>query len=137
MKKRMFIRGCIALGLAAIPAYAQGGGVEARIPFQFSVNGKTLPAGEYKLTANANLIQIEDAQGKPVARARADYASGRTVGATGEIIFHCYRDVCLLAEIWSPVKGDSRKLSTTQTEARLAKEDTGKYFAVIGKQRQR
>jgi hypothetical protein len=132
MNKRILISICAALGLAAVPVYAQGGGVEARIPFKFSVNGKTLPAGEYTMTSNANLVQIQDSDGKPVALARADYASGRTVGQNGQIVFHCYRDLCLLAEIWSPVQGDGRKLTTSQTEAKLAREETGKYFVVLG-----
>jgi len=132
MKKRILVSICMVLGLAAVPSYAQGGGVAAKIPFKFAVSGKILPAGEYTMTSNGHLVQIQDAQGKPVALARADYVSGRTVGASGEIFFHCYRDLCLLAEIWSPVKGDGRKLDTSQTEARLAKEETGKYFAVIG-----
>jgi hypothetical protein len=134
MNKRniMLVSFCIALGLGAAPAYAQDGGVKAKIPFKFAVSGKVLAAGEYTMTTNGNLVQIQDAQGKPVALARAEYASGRAVRGNGEIIFHCYRDLCLLAEIWPAIQGHGRKLATSQTEARLAKEDAGKYFAVLG-----
>jgi hypothetical protein len=134
MKKQILVSICVVLGLAAVPAHAQGSGVEAKIPFEFTVNGKVLPAGKYTMTSNAHLVQILDAQGKPVALARADYESGRSAGQNGEIIFHCYGDVCLLAEIWSPIKGDGRKLATSQTEADLAKKETGKYFAILGEQ---
>jgi len=134
MKKRILLGICMILGLTAIPSYAQGGGVAARIPFKFAVSGNMLPAGEYTITSNGHLVRIQDAQGKLVALASADYLSGRTVAGSGEIIFHCYRDLCLLAEIWSPVKGDGRKLAISQTEAQLAKEETGKYFAVLGEQ---
>jgi len=134
MKKRILVAMCMMLGLAALPSYAQGGGVAAQIPFKFVVSGKTLPGGEYTVTSNGPLVQIQDAQGKPVALARAEYVSGRVVGGGGEIIFHCYQDLCLLAEIWSPVKGDGRKLAISQAEAQLAKEETGRYFAVLGKQ---
>jgi len=96
------------------------------------VSGKILPAGEYTMTANAHLVKIQDGHGKPVALVLADYVSGGAGSGSGEIIFHCYRDLCLLAEIWSPVKGDGRKLATTRAEAELAKEETGKYFAVLG-----
>jgi hypothetical protein len=132
MKKRILVGMCMVLGLAAVLSYAQGGGVAAKIPFKFAVSGKILPAGEYTITSNGHLVQIQDAQGKLVALASADYLSGRTVAGGGEIIFHCYRDLCLLAEIWSPVKGDGRELATSQTEAKLAKEETGRYFAVLG-----
>ena len=132
MKKQTLICICLALALAAVPMHAQGGGVRANIPFRFAVSGKTLPAGEYTMTANAHLVKIQDAHGRPVALVLAEYVSGRSVGGNGEIIFHCYRDLCLLSEIWSPVKGEGRKLETSRTEAELAKEEAGKYFAVLG-----
>ena len=133
----MLVSFCIALGLGAAPAYAQDGGVRAKIPFEFAVSGKILPAGEYTMTSNGHLVQILDAQGKPVALARVDYASGRSVRGSGEIIFHCYRDLCLLAEIWPLIQGDGRKLATSQIEARLANEETGRYFAVLGERPQK
>jgi hypothetical protein len=132
VKKQILMTICLALGLAAAPAYAQGGGVRAKVPFKFTVNGKILPAGEYTMTANAHLLKIQDDHGRAVAIVLADYISESSAGETGEIIFHCYQDLCLLAEVWSPVKGDGRKLDTSRTEAVLAKEETAKYFAVLG-----
>lgn len=132
MKKQILMTICLAFALAALPAYAQSGGVRAKVPFRFTVNGKILPAGEYTMTANAHLLKIQDDHGRPVAIVLADYISGGSPGENGEIIFHCYRDLCLLSEIWSPVKGDGRKLDTSRREAELAKEETAKYFAVLG-----
>ena len=132
MKKQILISLCLTLGLAVVPAHSQSGGVEAKVPFKFAVNGKILPAGEYTMTSNAHLVKIQDANGRPVALALADYISGGASGENGQIIFHCYRDLCLLSEIWSPVKGDGRKLDTSRAEAKLAKEETWKYFAVLG-----
>ncbi len=123
---------CLALGLSAVPAFAQSGGVRAKVPFPFAVSGKILPAGEYTMTSNAHLVKIQDAHGKPVAIVLADYSSGGSAGKNGQIIFHCYRNLCLLSEVWSPVKGDGRKLDTSRTEAKLAKEENWKYFAVLG-----
>jgi len=132
MKKLTLMTICLALSLTVVPASAQGGGVRGNVPFKFIVNGKVLPAGEYTMTSNAHLVKIQDAHGRPVALVLADYISSPSAGPEGEIIFHCYRDLCLLAEIWSPVKGDGRKLNTTQTEAKLAKHEPRQYFAVLG-----
>lgn len=132
MKKLTLMTICLGLGLTTLPAYAQGGGVRANVPFKFAVNGKILPAGEYTMTSNAHLVKIQDAHSRPVALVLADYISGTSAGPDGEIIFHCYRDLCLLAEIWSPVKGDGRKLDTSRTEARLARREPRQYFAVLG-----
>ncbi len=132
MKNATLLSVCLAFGLAVAPAFAQSGGVRANVPFKFAVSGKILPAGEYTMTSNAHLVKIQDAHGKPVAIVLADYTSGGSGGQNGQIIFHCYRNLCLLSEVWSPVKGDGRKLDTSRTEAELAKQETGKYFAVLG-----
>jgi len=135
MKKQTLIGLCglyLALGLAVIPASAQSGGVRARIPFNFVVNGRILPAGEYTMSANAHLVKIQGADHRVMALVLADYASGHSAGNSGEIIFHCYGDFCLLSEIWSPVKSDGRKLDISRTEAELKTQETRKYFAVLG-----
>ena len=132
MKKQTLISLCLALGLTVVPAYAQNGGVRAKVPFKFVVGRKILPAGEYTMTANARLVTVQDGSGKPVALAWGDYTSGGSDKGNGQIIFHCYRDRCLLAEIWPSVKGYARKLDTSRPEAELAKEERGRYFAVLG-----
>jgi hypothetical protein len=134
MKNQTLISLCLALGLAVVPAFAQSGGVRAKVPFKFAVSGKILPAGEYTMTSNAHLLKIQDAHGKPVAIVLADYTSGGSAGKNGQIIFHCYRNLCLLSEVWSPVKGDGRKLDTSRTEAELVKEEAEKYFAILGEE---
>jgi hypothetical protein len=108
----------VAIGLAVGPAYAQRGGVQAKIPFNFAVSGKTFPAGEYT--------------GRLIAMVLANNISGRSARANGQIIFHCYRDRCFLSELWSPTQENGRQLLTSRTEADLAKEERGKYFAVVG-----
>ncbi len=42
---------CLAIGLAVVPAHSQRGGVQANIPCNFAVAGKTFPAGEYMMIA--------------------------------------------------------------------------------------
>jgi hypothetical protein len=88
---------CMAIGLAVVSAHAQRGGIQAKVPFNFAVSGKTFPAGKYTM-----------------------------------IIFHCYNDRCFLSELWSPAQEKGRQLLTSRTEANLAKEERGKYFAVLG-----
>ena len=123
---------CVAFGLAVGPAYAQRGGIQAKIPFNFAVSGKTFPAGEYKMVAASQQVRIEDAKGRVIAMVLANDISGRSAGANGQIIFHCYRDRCFLSELWSPTQENGRQLLTSRTEADLAKEEREKYFAVVG-----
>lgn len=139
MKKQMFFVAslCSAIALTVIPVNAQAGGVQSHIPFKFSVSGKTLPAGEYTMIESSNQVRIQDAHGRMVAMVLANDVSGRSAGDNGQIIFHCYRDYCFLSEVWAPTELDGRQLLTSGTEAGLAKEETAKYFALVGEKPQK
>ena len=134
MKKQTLIVAslCLVLGLALAPAYAQAGGVHAKVPFNFVAFGKTFPAGEYTMIPSSNQIKIRNADGRVVAMVLATPGPGRSDGANGEIVFHCYRDRCFLAEVWSPARENGRQVPTSRTEAELATEEHGKDFAVLG-----
>jgi hypothetical protein len=123
----------VAIGLAASSANAQTGGIEANIPFTFVAAGKTFPAGEYTMIATSNQINIEDAQRKPIALVMANQVSRHGAGAIGRIVFHCYGDRCFLRELWSSTEQNGRQLLTSRMETQLEKEETGKYFAILGK----
>lgn len=138
MKKQMFFIASLysAIALTGTPAYAQAGGVRSHVPFKFSVSGKTLPAGDYTMIAGSNQVRIRDAHGKTVAMVLANDVSGRAPGDNGQIIFHCYRDYCFLSEIWVPAELNGRQLLPSRTEAGLAREESAKYFALVGEKPQ-
>jgi hypothetical protein len=139
MKKQMlFVASlCSALTLAVIPANAQAGGVQSRVPFKFSVSGKIFPAGKYTMIAGTSQVRIQDAHGKMVAMVLANDVAGRSAGDNGKIIFHCYRNYCFLAEVWAPTELNGRQLLTSRTEAGLAQEERAKYFALVGEKPQK
>ncbi len=122
----------VAIGLAAVPAHSQRGGVQAHIPCKFAVAGKTFPAGEYMVIAASHQVRVQDANGRIIAVVLANDISNGSAGVNGRIIFHCYGDHSFLAELWSPHQENGRQLLTSRTEAELAKEERGKYLAVVG-----
>lgn len=128
---------CFTISLAVGPAYAQRGGVRAKIPLNFSVSGKTFPAGEYTMTMASHQVRIGDAKGRLIAILLANDISGRSAGKNGRIILHCYNDRCFLSELWSPAQENGRQLPISRTEADLAREEREKYFAVLGKDQHR
>src|SRR5262245_40589240 len=103
---------CLAIGLAVAPAYAQSGGVQAKIPFNFTVAGKTLPAGAYTMRVCSDQVNIHDGHGRKIVMVLANEISGRSAGANGQIIFHCYSGHCFLSEVWSPTHENGRQLLT-------------------------
>jgi hypothetical protein len=135
MKKQTLIVASLCLArMAAVPAHAQVGGVQARVPFNFVISGRTFPAGEYTMIPRSHQVNIEDGQGKIVAMVLANNVSGRSTGKNGQIIFHCYRDRCFLSEVWSPAQENGRGLPTSRAEANSAKEESGKNFAILGEE---
>ncbi|HZR31361.1 MAG TPA: hypothetical protein VFA76_05865 [Terriglobales bacterium] len=132
MKKQTLIVASFCLVFGLVSAHAQAGGIQANVPFSFAASGKTFPAGEYTMIATPHQVKIQDANGKTVAMILANEVSGRTGGANGRIIFHCYREGCFLSELWSPVQENGKQLLVSRTEARLAMEERGNYFAVMG-----
>jgi hypothetical protein len=123
---------CVAIGLAVVPAHSQRGGVQANIPCNFAVAGKTFPAGEYMMIAASHQVRVEAANGRIIAVVLANDISDGSAGVNGRIIFHCYGERCFLSELWSPNQENGRRLLTSRTEAELAKEERGKYLAVLG-----
>jgi hypothetical protein len=135
MKKQILLVAnfCLLVGLAALPAHAQlVTGVRAKIPFSFVVMEKTFPAGEYTLFAAPRMVKIENSNRTLIAQVPANETSDRSASATGQIIFNCYSDRCFLSEVRSPIQGNGRQLLTSRSEAILAKQKQGKYFAVLG-----
>ena len=123
---------CLVVGLAVAPARAQSGGVQAKIPFNFTVAGKTFPAGAYTMIVVSRQVNIRDADGRKIAMVLANEVSGKSAGANGQIIFHCYSEHCFLSEVWSPIHENGGQLPTSRSEGNLRKKESGKYFAVLG-----
>jgi hypothetical protein len=132
MKIPAFTIAVLAVGLTVIPAYAQRGGVKAQIPFSFAVAGKAFAAGKYRMVTAPHQVKIQDGNGRIVAVLLTNEVSGRSVRPDGEIIFLCYGYRCFLAEVWSPVEENGRRLLMPRIEKDLQKEQRGTYFAVLG-----
>jgi len=93
---------CLIIGLAVAPAYAESGGVQAKIPFNFTVAGKTFRAGAYTMIVGSHQVDIRDAYGRKIVMVLANEISGHRGGTDGQIIFHCYSESCFLSEVWFP-----------------------------------
>ena len=120
---------CLVIGMAAGSAHSQV--IQAKVPFNFIVSGKTLAAGEYTMITHAHQLKIEDAGGRVVAMVLVS-DSGRSHQGKGEIIFHCYQERCFLAEVWPTTYGNGHELFTSRIELEAALEQPGKLFAVLG-----
>ena len=128
MAKRMFsfIVGAIALvALAPFSVTTSAQDMTCRVPFGFSVNGKTLPAGQYHVANNNGMFMIRsERDGAIVVGIPADRRFDEP--SRPRLVFLRTGSRYDLSEIWSP-GGDGRMIraSRRQMEERArASDDT-------------
>jgi hypothetical protein len=124
MKKQVLcLVGVLSLLLVAGSALAQNT-IVANVPFSFSVNRTTMPAGEYTVssvgTGDTLLIQSRDMKtAKLVLPIRAETLKP---AADTKLVFHCYdsREHCFLYQIWVQGKNRGRQLPKSSYENEVA-----------------
>lgn len=132
MKKlTLFAASLLIIGTGSVRSFAQVGYIQGEVPFNFTVSGKILPAGEYRIFSGPHELKIEDGDSKVVAFVLTNNALTRFGQGNARIVFHCFGDRCFLAEAWSSLQG--RVLIPSRAEAELAKEKHAQYFAVLAK----
>lgn len=103
---------------------ALGERVEANIPFNFKVNGKTLPAGKYTVkpgnTQNVLMISNWDAKESiGVIAQKLEVAPG----SKPQLVFHRYGDQYFLAQVIGDARGSELPKSKAEREAARAGRD--------------
>jgi len=131
MKRKVFgiaLGGCVIAIAAVATAFAQmpGEPIRATIPFDFTVQGRTLPAGKYEIRRIG-----EQAGGLEIANLTDHHdhvffetASKQTlrVPKRGELVFHRYGDTYFLSQVWGPGLETGRELATSRQERTLKRE---------------
>ena len=131
MKEKIFRAALICSLLtvvAAATAYAQlpGTAVRATIPFDFSVRGKTLPAGDYEIRRITDepggliISNLNDRHERMVFETAAVQAN--KIQNRGEIIFERYGDSYFMSEIFAGGLQNGRELYPSREERKLRNE---------------
>ena len=119
----------IALGfgllLATGSAFAQQTHVKANIPFAFTIDGKSLPAGEYtvdSLALDGVSLAIRSRENK-VARLvlSSSYSRGVNPFPKTALVFHRVNGQYFLSEVMVEGQKVGRQLRTSDAEIQLAK----------------
>ena len=131
MRKRVFYAALTCSLLAAVAAataYAQmpGTTLRTRIPFDFSIRGKILPAGDYEIRRindqpDALVISsINDRHERAIFN--TEPVEARKIPGKGEVEFHRYGDTYFLSEIFTGGEQTGRELSLSRQERDLRRE---------------
>ena len=131
MRKKVF-SAAVTCGLLAVvavaTAFAQLPGTEVRatIPFDFSVKGKTLPAGDYEIRRLGDepgglMISSVNRRGERVIFETAP-VEPRSISGRGELVFHRYGDSYFLSEVLAGGGETGRELLPSRQERTLRRE---------------
>jgi len=125
MKRQMFVLvGVLALLLAGGSAYAQSVRVTANVPFDFIVNGKTMPAGQYYIStvdaADASALLIRSPQPKSNLMVLSQSVQSLKASADTKLVFHQYGTRYFLSEIWVHGEQSGRQLQKASRENEMA-----------------
>lgn len=117
--------GVLGLLVAVGPVYAQEFHLKADIPFQFTVNGRTLPAGEYQvlsagIPSNRGILQIRNAEGQS-SILNALPVQLRSTAKNSKLVFNRYGDQYFLSKMWMDGEGDGYEVPQSRLEKELAK----------------
>jgi hypothetical protein len=122
---------CAAMLAAAFPAMSQtrSGSVIVDVPFAFVVNGQTLPAGHYIVTATGDYnirISSQEAGVNLITHSAWRRDSNGT-----KLVFHRYEDTYFLSAVWVTGYTTGRELARSRAEHDLADHKTEMELAVV------
>jgi len=135
MKKHTLQLAALCLLTSAVTLAQAQSKITVKVPFNFVISDRTFLAGQYSVSSSRDRLTVQDFTGKPVFIGVANAVSGRRVGETGQLVFHCYDDRCFLSEFWTPTRENGSQLLPGRYEAELAKHGKGTEFALLDQPR--
>ena len=98
--------------------------VKANIPFDFMVNGKTLPAGAYSVEpgTNRNTLVIRSKENRVAISAITMAANDKSAGKA-RLVFRRYGNRHFLTQVYDGSGGDGQELPKSKAEREAAKSD--------------
>ena len=129
MKTKLFAMAVCLLG-GVVSTHAQAGGLKVKVPFDFEVANTTLPAGEYVIWSQRELVMLRASSGIIVAKVQAN----RTIhdgGTSGKVIFNCYQRRCFLAQLWTADAEKAREIVKSKNEKEVSRRGEPLQFALL------
>jgi hypothetical protein len=123
MKRNLLIAAALAL-LGITAASAQTVNVKAKVPFSFTVNRATLPAGEYSLKSmdeQGTAIAIRDLNSKTTNLVISSSCRSLNSASQTKLVFHRYGNRYFLSQIWTAGDEAGRALPPSAGEKEIAR----------------
>ena len=107
-------------------SFAQSNGVEAKVPFAFTVGNAALPAGTYTIKFHsAQLIMITNHAQHRSAALSVFYRDGRKSPNGGQLLFHKYGNQYFLSEVLCDSADMNLKIPDSTKEKKVRLQQAG------------
>ncbi len=118
----------IVVAMAFVTAAAYGQSTQravAKIPFEFVVGDKSLPAGEYGVAAfnaSGEILKIRSTEDNQTALRLTTPITCASAPDKGKLVFHRYANHYFLTEVWSAGESRGRQLLKSKQERAIERE---------------
>lgn len=137
MKRNLLIAAVLAL-LGTTAASAQTVNVNASVPFSFTVNRATLPAGEYSVKSmdeQGTALAIRDLNSNTANLVLSNTCrSSKSAGQT-KLLFHRYGNHYFLSQIWIEGSDAGRELPPSAREKEVARDLSMQQVVLVAAKR--
>ena len=119
-------------------ARAQTLHMNADIPFNFVINGATLPAGEYAVTSvdlRGQVLEISDLSSHHNNLISSNSCRSLKAATKSKLIFHRYGDRYFLKQIWVAGNDSGREIPTSRREEEVARDFSMQEVVLVAAQR--
>lgn len=99
-------------------SFAQSNGVQATIPFAFTVGSTSLPAGTYSIQPNSSHVIMLRSRDQPVATMSLVNQDDHKSATDGKLVFHRYAGQYFLSEIHCDGADMNVAIPTSKSEKR-------------------
>lgn len=97
---------------------------KATIPFEFQLNGKILPAGEYVVKMTDHFIQVRPANEAKGVGTVTTKSSRNQESAENLLVFNVYGNQHFLSQLWIEGSDLGRSVPMSKAEVEIAKKGT-------------
>ena len=97
---------------------------KATIPFEFQLNGKILPAGDYVVKMTDHFIQVRPANAAKGVGTVTTKSSHSKVSTENALVFNVYGNQHFLSQLWFEGSDLGRSVQMSKAEDEMAKKGT-------------
>ena len=121
MKQMKYVVMMVLALLMGVAAHAQTGLARTTVPFEFSIGGTVLPAGEYQISkVGEKFVLIENLEGAAGVKLVLDKPIQKLQSQQPKLVFHKFGEKYFLAEAWLAYSESGYEFYTSKEELNMA-----------------